>query len=177
MTKRGNKMLLQELIDEKLIIMELTAKNKDQVIEELTGLLVEHGIVKNGEEFITAIKQREEIETTGIGEGIAIPHARVGSLNELKVVFGRAKKGIDFKALDRRPVHLILMVAAPIELRKPYLQAVAKVARFLKSKVLKEALLKAESPREIMDLVRDFDGVLPETLKVKTKAGRVIHKK
>lgn len=170
-------MLLQELIDERLIIMDLTAKNKDGVIKELIEVLAKYNIVKDKTEFVTAIKQREEIESTGIGEGIAIPHVRVGSVNELKVAFGRSKRGVDFKALDRRPVHFIFMIAAPIEPRKPYLQAVAKVARFLKSRVLKESLLKAESSKEVIDLVRDFDGVLPETLKVKTRQGRIIHKK
>lgn len=170
-------MLLQELIDNRFIIMDLTAKNKDKVIEELAELFVKNDVVENKNEFITLIKKREEIESTGIGEGIAIPHARSNSVKELKIVFGRSKKGVDFKALDRRPVHLIFMIAAPIELRKPYLQAVAKIARFLKSKVLKEALLKSEAPDEVIDLVRDFDGVAPESLKIKIKKGRVIHKK
>lgn len=169
-------MLLQELINEEFIIMDLNARTKDEAIEELAELFVKNGIVENKTELITVIKQREEIESTGIGEGIAIPHARATSVKQLKIGFGRSKRGVDFKALDRRPVHFIFMIASPIELRKPYLQAVAKVARFLKSKVLKEALLKAESSKEIMDLVMDFDGVIPEAIKVETKKGRVIHK-
>lgn len=170
-------MLLQELIDERFIITDLTAKNKDKALGELAELFVKNNIVTDKNEFVNLIKKREEIESTGIGEGIAIPHARSNSVREMKIAFGRSKKGIDFKALDRRQVHLIFMIAAPVELRKPYLQAVAKVARFLKSKVLKQSLLKAETPEEVMDLIRDFDGVLPEALKVKTKQGRVIHKK
>lgn len=168
---------MQELINGDLIVIDLAAKNKDDVLEELTECFVRNNVVQDKKGFIADIRKREDIESTGIGEGIAIPHARSESAKELKVVFARAKKGIDFKALDRRPVRLIFMIAAPAELRKPYLQAVAKVARFLKSKVLKKALLEAESPETVMDLVRDFDGVVPESLKVKTQEGRVIYEK
>ena len=170
-------MLLQELMDERFIIMDLAGRTKDKAIEELAEIFVKNNIVEDKNEFVALIKKREEIESTGIGEGIAIPHARSNSVKELRVVFGKSKKGVDFKALDRRPVYLIFMIAAPNELRKPYLQAVAKVARFLRSKVLKEAIIKVSSPEEVMDLVRDFDGVIPEALRVKTKEGRVIHKK
>jgi fructose-specific phosphotransferase system IIA component len=169
-------MLLQELIDEDLIIMDVSSKDKYAVIEELIQLFVKKGIVRDKGEFIRDIRNREEIESTAIGEGIAIPHARSQAVKELKVAFARSKGGVDFKALDKRSVYLIFMVAAPAHARKPYLQAVAKVARFLKSKVLKEALLKAETREKVLELVRDFDGVLPESLKIKTKKGRIIHK-
>ncbi|MBI4721711.1 MAG: PTS sugar transporter subunit IIA [Candidatus Stahlbacteria bacterium] len=170
-------MLLQELMDERFIIMDLAGRTKDKAIEELAEIFVKNNTIEDKDEFVTLVKKREEIESTGIGEGIAIPHARSNSVKELRVAFGRSKKGVDFKALDRRPVYLIFMIAAPTELRKPYLQAVAKVARFLKSKVLKEAIIKASSPEEVMDLVRDFDGVIPEAFRVKIKEGRVIYKK
>ncbi len=170
-------MLLQELMGERFIIMDLAGRTKDKAIEELSEIFVKNNTIEDKDEFVALIKKREEIESTGIGEGIAIPHARSNSVKELRVAFGRSKKGVDFKALDRRPVYLIFMIAAPNELRKPYLQAVAKVARFLRSKVLKEAIIKASSQEEVMDLVRDFDGVIPEALRVKTREDRVIHKK
>ena len=170
-------MLLQELIDENLIIPELLAEEKNGIIKEFAELFVKEGIVKNKDEFIADIEKREDIESTGIGDGVAIPHARSKSARELKVALGRSTSGIDFKALDMHPVHLVFMVAAPLEARKEYLQTVAKVARFLKSETLKGALLRAKSRKVMMDIVRDFDGVLPESLKVETKEGRVIYKK
>lgn len=170
-------MLLQELIDEDLIHPELLAEEKNGVIEELAELFVKKGVVKNKDEFIADIKKREDLESTGIGDRVAIPHARSASVSELRVVFGRSTQGIDFKALDRKPVNLIFMIAAPLEVRKEYLQAVAKVARFLKSETLKGAMIRAKSRKAMMDIVIDFDGVLPESLKVETKEGRVIYKK
>ncbi len=169
-------MLLQELIDEDLLNPELLAEEKNRVIEELAELFVKNSTVKNKDEFIADIKKREDIESTGIGNGVAIPHARSNSVNKLRVAFGRSIQGIDFKALDRKPVKLIFMIAAPTEARKEYLQAIAKIARFLKSETLKGALLRATSRKAMMDIIRDFDGVLPESLKVETKEGRVIYK-
>ncbi|MCK4352394.1 PTS sugar transporter subunit IIA [candidate division WOR-3 bacterium] len=170
-------MLLQELIDEKLINCNLVSKDKFAVIEGLVELFVNKGIVTDKDKFLQVIKKREEIESTAIGSGIAIPHGRSDTAKELKVAFGKSEEGVDFKALDKKSVHLIFMIAAPIEARKEYLQAVAKVARFLKSKVLKEALLKAKSSEDVMRLVMDFDGVVPEKIEVETKEGRVIYKK
>lgn len=170
-------MLLQELIDEDLINCNLKSGNRDAVIEELVGLFMRKKIIDNRDLFITVVKKREEIESTAIGEGIAIPHGRSNSVRELKVALGRSVKGIDFAALDKKPVTLIFMIAAPEAARKEYLQAVAKVARLLKSKVMKEALLEAETPEEVMKLIRDFDGVVPESIEVETKEGRVIHRK
>lgn len=170
-------MLLQELIDDDLVIPELLAGDKKGVITALAELFVDKDIVKDKAKFIAAIEEREKVESTGIGEGIAIPHARSDVVKELKVAFGRSTDGVDFESLDGAPVHLIFMVAAPAEARKEYLQAVAKVARFLKSEVLKGALLRATSPKAMMDLIRDFDSVLPESVKVETKEGRVIYRK
>ncbi|MDI6839571.1 MAG: PTS sugar transporter subunit IIA [bacterium] len=170
-------MLLQELIDEELINCNLTGKNRDAVIEELVELFIKKEIIKDKGEFITGIKKREEIESTAIGDGIAIPHGRSDSVKKLMIAFGRTAQGVNFNAVDKNPVHLIFMIAAPVEMRKEYLQAVAKVARLLKSKIMRDALLKSENPKDVMKVIRDFDGVVPEKLKVKIKKGRIIHRK
>jgi mannitol/fructose-specific phosphotransferase system IIA component (Ntr-type) len=96
-------------------------------------------------------------------------------VRELKVAFGRSERGVDFEALDEQPVHLIFLIAAPKSIHKEYLQIVAKIARLLKSKVMYQALLKAETPQAIMELIGDFDNVLVEDVQVKTKNGRVLY--
>jgi fructose-specific phosphotransferase system IIA component len=169
------KMLLQELIDEDLIICSLGSRDKRAVIEEMVDLFVKKGVIDDRADFLDAILKREEIESTAIGGGIAIPHGRSNSVKQLKVAFARSKDGVQFNALDKRPVYLIFMVAAPLEARKEYLQAVAKVARFLKSEVMKKGIIEAETEKKIMDIVRDFDGVVPEKIKVETKEGRVVY--
>ena len=170
-------MLLQELINESLINVDLRAKAKDAVIEEMVDLLTKEGIIGNKHEFIDVIKRREHIESTAIGDGIAIPHGRSSEVKRLSVAFARSKEGVDFSSLDKKPVHLIFMIAAPQEARKEYLQAVAKIARLLKSNVMKERLLKADKPSKVMDILKEFDHAAPGELLVETKEGRVIYKK
>lgn len=170
-------MLLQELIDEELIIMDLKPENKSEAIKEMVELFVKKGVVKDRKEFTSAINKREEIESTGIGYGIAIPHAKSNSVKELKVAFGRIKQGVNFKALDELLVYFVFMVAAPQEATSEYLQAIAKVLRFLRSRTRRNALLEMESAEKVMELIRDFESMGPQTLRVKTKEGRVIYKR
>ena len=168
-------MFLGSLMEERLINCELVAKTKDGIIEEMANLFIPSGIVTDKEDFCSAIKRREEIESTAIGGGVAIPHGRSDSVTRLKVAFGRSKRGVNFNAMDRKPVNIIFMIAAPLNARKEYLQAVAKIARLLKSRVMREALLSAETPGNIMKVISDFDNMLIEEIKVETKEGRVIH--
>ena len=160
---------------QELIKTDLKSKDKWSIIEELAQLFVDAGYVEDKNEFVNALRRREEIESTAIGDGIAIPHARSEAVKELHVAFGRAKDGVNFDALDKKPVHLIFMIAAPQNVRKEYLQAVAKVARLLKSQVMKKALLNANTVDEVMRIIMDFDGVAPEQVKIKTKEGRVVY--
>ncbi|MFQ5867396.1 MAG: PTS sugar transporter subunit IIA [bacterium] len=170
-------MLLGKYMSEDLIICNLTSKGKMEVIEEMVELFVKTGVVKNKEEFCTTIRKREELESTAIGGGIAIPHGRSNSVKELKVAFARSKDGVDFKAMDKKPVHIIFMIAAPLKDRKKYLQIVAKIARLLKSKIMQEALLKTETPKDVMELIQDFDKMLIEEIKIKTKKGKIVYRK
>ena len=169
-------MLLSELLTPDLVILDLKARDKRDIIAEMVDLFVQSGIVTDKEKFIEMVEKREQIESTAIGGGIAIPHARSEVVKQLRVGFARSKEGVDFDALDRKPVHLIFMIAAPIDVRKEYLQAVAKVARLLKSSVMRKALMDAETKEDVMRVIMDFDGVVPERVEVKTKEGRVIYK-
>jgi len=169
-------MLLSELISKDLIITDLAAAEKDKVIREMVALFPKAGIVEDEGAFLDAIEKREEIESTAIGEGIAIPHGRSERVKRLAVAFARSKAGVDFDALDGKPVYLVFMIGAPATARGEYLQAVAKIARLLKNKELKEHLLSAESVDDVMSLVEDFDRRSAPRVKVKTKEGRVIHR-
>lgn len=167
---------MNEVMDEKLINCDIAARDKKGLIEEMTDMFVEAGVVTNRKDFRDSIIKREEIESTAIGGGAAIPHGRSNAVKSLRVAFGRSKKGVNFDAMDKKPVNIIFMIAAPQDARKEYLQAVAKIARLLKSRVMKEALLLSETPKDVMKIIYDFDNVLIEEIKVVTKEGRVIHR-
>lgn len=168
--------MLSTLIREDLITTNLDSNRKEAVIKELCELFSKAGVIKDLDEFIETIKKRERIESTAIGEGIAIPHGRSNTVKELAIAFGSSKKGVDFHPLDGKPVHLIFMVAAPKEAGKEYLQAVARVARFLKEKDLKKKLLEATTKEDILEAIREFDSRFPE-IRVETKQGRTIYKR
>ncbi len=169
-------MYLSDMINKNLILLNLNSKEKKTIIEEIAGLFYQEKVIKDKNSFVDAIKKREGIESTAIGEGVAIPHGKSEGVKELKVAFARSSEGVDFKSLDKKSVHLIFMIAAPLAAKVEYLQCVAKIARLLKSKSLKEKLLSAENSKEVMNIIKSFDKQLPEKLAVKTKEGRVIHK-
>ena len=169
-------MLLSELISRDLILTDLAAEGKGDVIREMVALFPKAGIVGDKESLLDAIEKREEIESTAIGEGIAIPHGRSESVKRLAVAFGRSKVGVDLDALDGKPVHLVFMIGAPAAARGEYLQAVAKIARLLKNKELKGRLLSAEDVDDVTRVIEDFDRRSAPRVKVETKEGRVIHR-
>jgi len=159
-----------------LMLCDLRAKNKADVIEQLVDLFAQAGVVEDKENFGDTIRKREKLESTAIGKGVAIPHGRSGDVKELKVAFARSKQGVDFKAVDKQPVSLFFMIAAPETAQKEYLQLIAKIARLSKSRVMREALQNVTNPREVLELIQDFDKMLVEDIKVKTKQGRVLYR-
>ncbi len=169
-------MILSDLMNEKSVLLSFHDTKKAEILREMVECLSTNGLLQDKEEFASAIFERENVESTAVGGGVAIPHGRSSSVSKLSVIFGRTRDGVDFESLDGKPVNFIFMVAAPLEASKEYLQAIAKVARLLKSEVMRKRLLEAETVQEIMDVVKDFDQILPEKIEVKTKEGRVIYK-
>lgn len=169
-------MMLSDLMGEGLVLLDLKGKNKREMLEEMVECLWKAGVLEDKKGFFSSIFEREELESTAVGGGVAIPHGRSSGVKKLSVAFARSKQGLDFQSLDNKPVHYIFMIAAPQDVRKEYLQAIAKVARLLKSELMREKLLDVETKTETMDAIRDFDRIVPEKIEVKTKEGRVIYK-
>lgn len=168
--------MLRELITEDLIVPQLANRGKEEVIGELCSLFGQAGVVGEADKFEEAIKVREGIESTAVGEGVAIPHGRSEAVSKLAVAFGGSKEGVEFNSLDGKPVHLIFMIAAPLDAKREYLQTVARIARLLKIKSLKEELLKSRSVEDVMKVLEEFDSRYPSEVEVRTKEGRVIHR-
>lgn len=166
---------LQQFMDEHLIICNLKSKDKHGIIEEMVEALTKRNVITDRPSFTDAIRKREELESTAIGNGIAIPHARTGGVAKLQVCLGKSEKGFDFRSADGKPVFIIFMIAAPLEIRKEYLQIVAKIARLAKNETLRRAILMAKDTGQIWKVIKDFDALLPEEIQVKTKSGRVVH--
>jgi len=106
-------MKLSKFSEENLIVFDLKADSKDVVIEELVDLINVSNMVSDKDMLLKDIKDREELVTTGIGYGVAFPHAKTKSVKGIVIAFGRSNEGIDFEAIDHKPVNLFFIIAAP----------------------------------------------------------------
>jgi PTS system fructose-specific IIC component len=167
--------MLAEVMGEDLVIAGLKSKEKEDAIREMALRLKQAGVIKDENAFIEAIIDREKIESTAVGEGIAIPHARSDTVDGLAVVFARCEEGIDFESVDGKPVRLVFMIACAPEITKGYLQILARIARLCKNGKMKDALLKARDGKEVMGLIKSFDAGSGTLEEVKLKKGRTVY--
>jgi len=147
-------MELRDFFAEDAIKLELEGITKDEILKELIGLL---GLDDKSEGMLfKMLKRRENLGSTGIGRGIAIPHCRSLVVSKLRVAFGRKSVGVDFKAIDDKPVFFFfLIVAPPLEVSNQYLPVLGKIAQFSKEPDVPERLLKLKEPREFMQLLQE----------------------
>ena len=147
-------MKIEDLLSPDLMIMDLKATTQEEAIKEMADLEVKQGVVNNEEEFIKSIWAREKESTTGIGEGIAMPHARNKYINRAAVLFSKSPKGIDYKALDGQPVHLFFMITAPAGADNTHLQALAKLSSLLINPDVVNALKAATTQEKVIDIFK-----------------------
>jgi mannitol/fructose-specific phosphotransferase system IIA component (Ntr-type) len=147
-------MTLANLLSESQIIPEMTAKERWQAIQELVDCLVASGKVDRADEeaILESIRQREETMSTGIGFGIAIPHASSSKVGEVVAAFGRSTSGISFDALDGEPVFFIVLFVVPKDQFQTHLRTLAAIAKFLNDKTVREELTKAENVPSILQV-------------------------
>lgn len=145
-------MRIKDILNPESMIMDLQATTKDEAINEMADLEVATGIVNNKEKFVESIWAREKESTTGIGGGIAMPHARNEYINKARVLFAKSEKGVDYDSLDQQPVHLFFMITAPAGADNTHLQALAKLSSLLINPDLVEKLKAAKTADEVIDL-------------------------
>ena len=141
--------MLEKLLDKDRVILNLKSKNKDDVLRELLAALK---LPEDKEKLVyEALKKRESIGSTGIGKGIAIPHTRSLVLDRVYLVVGRSKEGIDFDALDGKPVHLFfLLCAPPQDPGTTYLLTLGKIAHVARKLSKREDYMDIEDPKEFI---------------------------
>lgn len=144
-----------DYLDENLITCDLKATNKTDAIKELAGLAKKSSIVKDGGCFLKDVFEREETKSTGIGEGIAFPHARTDSVSDNVIVFGRSSQGVDFEAFDGKPAHLIFLMGIPTANINSYLKMLSYLSRKLKQEDFREKLMLSQEPHEVIQLFQN----------------------
>jgi fructose PTS system EIIBC or EIIC component len=148
-------MKITQLLTENTIILDLKAGSKKDVLTELIGQLDQADKLKNKEAFTKDILAREEQSTTGIGDGIAIPHAKSAAVKEPAIAFGRSLPGIDYKSLDGQPAHLFFMIAASEGANNAHLDALSRLATFLMDQNFRGRILEATSIEDVLRAVTE----------------------
>jgi PTS system nitrogen regulatory IIA component len=146
-------MKISELLNENLIIANLKAGAKQQALEEMVACLTasRHGI--DAKDLFNVLIEREKLGSTGIGNGIAIPHGKLDGLDNICLVFARSTAGIEFDSLDGKPVHLIFLLVAPSNSAGVHLKALARLSRLLKEKNFRDDLLGAADAAAMYSIV------------------------
>lgn len=148
-------MKITQLLTNDTIILNLAAQTKQEVLAELTVQLDRAGKLHDQHAFLQDILAREGQSTTGIGDGIAIPHAKSNAVKEPAIAFGRSHQGLDYESLDGQPSHLFFMIAASEGANNDHLEALSRLATFLMDEKFRIRILEASSKEEILQAVTD----------------------
>jgi PTS system nitrogen regulatory IIA component len=150
-------MKISEILDRDLLIPNLESKNKKGVLEELAGVLVDQGKLLDLERVVEVLLDREKLGSTGIGDGIAIPHGKIRDLGGVVASFGRSQEGVDFESIDQKPTHLFFLLVAPENSAGMHLKALARISRLLKDPNFRKKLMEAGDKDELFQIISEED--------------------
>jgi len=146
-------MKIVDLLNPAAIIPDLGAAEKDSVLEELAGAAIKVDKELDRSEVVRVLQERERLGSTGIGDGVAIPHGKLGSIDQLLLSFGRSCKGVDFDSLDGKPAQLFFLLLAPEESVGVHLKTLARISKLLKSPAVRQRLLGADSGDDLYRII------------------------
>lgn len=144
---------ISELLTDQLINLSLTSKDKEGVLEELADMVHRAKKVSDRDAFLRSLRKRENLESTGIGKGLAIPHARTDTVDGVVMAFARSEHGVDFQSLDNKPAHLIFLIASPEREKSVYIKVLAHTSRLLRKDKFRQQLMEVSTPKEVIQLI------------------------
>jgi PTS system nitrogen regulatory IIA component len=150
-------MKISDILKQDYIIADFTANGKEDALNGISLFLEHKGIIQDHDKLLQALLDREKLGSTGIGDNMAIPHAKCEGIEQIITVFARSRTGIEFQSLDRKPVHFIFLLLAPPASTGLHLKALAKIARLFKNASLRENILKVEDHDAINTLMIEED--------------------
>ncbi len=148
-------MALVDLITEDVVKVPLAADNKPALLREMVQVLKDAGKIDDFDTVLQAIQDREDKQSTGLEKGIAVPHGKTSAVKSLVIAVGVSNEGIDFNSLDKEPSKLFFMLIAPPDQPGPHVQALAEIAKLAKSPAFLNILIKADSAKAVVSLLRD----------------------
>ena len=151
---------LPDLLKEKYIELDLKEKEKTKLIAELVDLVAKSSRIKDGKVLFKAILEREKLGSTGIGNGVAIPHAKIKGIKKPLLILGRSPEGVDFDSLDGENTYLFFMLISPQEEVGLHLKILARISHLVKDKFIVERLKKAKDKHEVFEIISGFERYL-----------------
>ncbi|WP_173915681.1 PTS fructose transporter subunit IIABC [Halobacillus sp. Marseille-Q1614] len=168
-------MKITDLLTKDTILLNMTASSKPEAIDELIGKLDEAGKLNDRDGFKAAIEAREDQSTTGIGEGIAIPHAKTASVKDPAIAFGRSQEGLDYESLDGQPTNLFFMIAASEGANQTHLETLSRLSSFLMDKNFRSKLETAKTEADVIEAINAKEAEEDEEeVQESSSAGKVL---
>ncbi len=146
-------MKLSKFCSEDLINFSLKSPDKDGVLKELVEQAAKSNLVKDAGELLRDVRERENLVTTGVGYGVAFPHAKTKATKGIVIAFGRSERGIEFDAMDHKPAHLFFLIAAPEDAIGAHLNVMARLSYIMKSEENRTKMMKVTSPGELLQMI------------------------
>jgi len=150
-------MKIMDFLSPDAIIVDLKATDKKSAIIELVDVLKDTKKVKDTDEIVDVVLEREKLGSTGIGQGVAIPHGKTDALQEQVGVLGISRKGIEFNSLDGEPVNIVFLLVGPVEVAGQHLKALSRISRLFKDKFLRQAIKDAKTVDEVLKIIQQED--------------------
>ena len=147
-------MKLSDYINETGISLNITGSSKPEILTNLVQLLAKTASINNCDAIVKTLEERENLKTTGIGSGIALPHCKSTEVDKIHIVIGLSKNGIDFQALDNEPANFFFLLVAPEASGSEHLKASAKIVRLVRDAEVRQELLSLKSSEEVIKYIR-----------------------
>jgi len=150
-------MRIDDFLAEDMVVSALEGRKKDDVIEELAEVVSKHHPEIDHWKLVGALQDRERLNSTALGEGVAIPHGRLPGVKRVVAAFGRSPQGVDFNSLDGKPTHLFFLLVAPEDSAGAHLKALARISRLLKDDSFRSRLMQADDAASLYRIIREED--------------------
>ena len=154
-------MKFSDFVQRQAVTAALKADTKEGVIREMVDVLAKAEGFRNKEELVKALINRENLGSTGIGQGVGIPHAKTNVVKKLVAAFGLCPQGVNFDSLDGEPVYILFLLVAPEDSAGPHLKGLARISRLLKDKYFRESLKALSDEKAILKMIREEDAKKP----------------
>ena len=150
-------MKIMDILVRDSVILDLESTSKDALLAELAGSLAKAVPALDAEHLVKVLRDREALQSTGIGDGVAIPHGKMAGLDRLVASFARSPEGVDFESIDRRPTHHFFLLVVPEHSGGQYLKALARISRFFRDAAFRQQLTNAEEQGDIIRAIAEED--------------------